>query len=145
MEVSRLTDVPGETCLDIFRGDPGGDIGKHIDAALAFGIHRNPGERGELSFTHLDTGQIHAVVLESFGDGAAVFVIAYESDPAGLCAQASDLSEVVGGDPAGVHFKTSGVDLLVRADQLGHDGEEIHCTTAEPDHIHLLRHKYSLK
>ena len=114
-----------------------GDVGEHVNAALAFDVNGNPRERRHFAFHDFDAGEIHAVFGKRLLNDAAVFIVADQAEPAGASAEARDLREIIGGDAAGVNFHARGVDFFFRAEQAGNDCEIIHRAASDSDDVNI--------
>ncbi len=142
MEMLGLADVRGEATANVLHGDASGDVREHVDAALAVGVHRNPGETGKFCRDHCDPGNVHVVFDESFLNDAAVVVVADQAEPSGFGAQARDLGEIICSDAAGMNFEAIGVDLFFRAEQTRHQSKKIYGTASDSDYFGLRGHEY---
>src|SRR6267154_3664813 len=133
MEVSSFDDMPGEARAHLLRVQFAIHIRKHVDAPLALGIHRNPGERRFFPGNHFDSGKVQSVFGKSARNQPSALVVSDESKPPGFGPQARDLREIVSGNAAGVNFQALSVDFLVRPKQARNNSKIIDAATSDSD------------
>src|SRR5713226_2509942 len=133
MKMFGAFDVRREAVAHLFGGKLPVDIGKHVDAALALRVDRNPGERGLRTFDGFNAREIQPVLGERLCYQTSALVVADESEPAGARAEPRDLREIVAGDAASVNLRAIDIDLLVRREE-SRNNREIVDPTASDSH-----------
>src|SRR5713226_8947495 len=133
MKMFGAFDVRREAAAYLLRGKLSVDIGKHVDAALALRVDRNPGERGLRTFDGFNAREIQPVLGERLCYQTSALVVADESEPAGARAEPRDLREIVAGDAASVNLRAIDIDLLVRGKE-SRNNREIVDPTASDSH-----------
>src|ERR1700678_2646964 len=134
-------DVQSETPVNLRLGNLSGYVRKHVDAALARGIHGNPGQQREFALYDFDSRKIHTIFGEGFVEDASVFVVASMPEPAGADAEAGNLRQIIRRDAAGVNFHARRVDFFFRSKQAWDDRKIIDGAASNSHHIYFRRHR----